>query len=71
MNKFFVKNQDIAKSLDPQAISTIKKVLWVNDTTLDQATPQKGWLVQTPLTRSQLSKKGVMVSSIKDVVIYF
>jgi hypothetical protein len=71
MNKFFVKNEVVAKSLDPQANSTMKKVLWVNDTQLDEATPQKGWLVQTPLTRSQLSKNGVMVSSIKDKVIYF
>lgn len=63
MNTFFVKNREVAFSLDPQAKETVKTLYHCCPSCDEGYAEEVGFLVSTPLTRSELQKKGVMVSS--------
>lgn len=64
MNQFFVKNQQVALSLDPKA-EEFKKVYYECCPFCDEGyAAEQGFIINTPLTRSELQKKGIMVSSI-------
>lgn len=64
MNTFFVKNREVAFSLDKNAKETTKRY-WMCCSLCDDDSPvetQEGWLVKTLFTRKELQAKGIMVS---------
>lgn len=63
MNQYFVKNREVALRLDPQAKETVKTHYHCCPSCDEGYAEEKGFLVSTPLTRSELQKQGVMVSS--------
>lgn len=63
MNTFFVKNREFAFSLDSNAKETVKVYHECCPSCDEGYAEERGFLVNTPLTRSELQKKGVMVSS--------
>jgi hypothetical protein len=63
MNQFFVKNKQIAFSLDNDAKEAKK---FIFDCCVGCSNPvalSKGYVVKTSMTKSQLQKVGVLVSS--------
>lgn len=63
MNQFFVKNEKVAFSLDANAKETTKTYHLCCPSCDEGYAQQRGFLVNTPLTRSELQKQGIKVSA--------
>lgn len=63
MATFFVKNQKVALSIDNNAQESKKQYFDCCPSCGRAVAEEKGFLVSTPLTKSELNKQGVLVSS--------
>jgi hypothetical protein len=70
MNTYFVKNQEVALSLDGNAQRASKDYYTCCPSCGNSFATVNGYLVVSPLTRRQLKDLGVLVSATSNVVVH-
>lgn len=69
MNTYFVKNQQVALSLDNNARNATKDYYSCCPSCGNSLATVNGYVVVSPLTRRQLKDLGVLVSATSNVVV--